>query len=182
MGSTKHEKSFIDYDKGYETNLIGLRGIIYFGAGLFLLIIVTFGLMLFLERFMENQAQDRDAQVVNPMTENLQKQDRLPPEPRLQAAPGFGVGDGNDRVNLELQASQSEYWEVEKRWKKIEEEGQRDPQTGAMVTLPIEEAKEKLLQQNVKAKTDEAAQKEFNDSRTFMSYSSAGRMATDKRR
>lgn len=182
MGSTKHEKSFVDYDKGYEENLIGMRGIIYFGVGLFLLIVVTFGLMLLLERAMEDQAKDRDAQIVNPMTENLPKQDRLPPEPRLQSAPGFGVGEGNDRVNFELQAPQSEYWELEKRWKKIEEEGQRDPQTGAVVTLPIEEAKEKLLQQNVKAKSGEAAQKEFDDSRKFISYSSAGRLASDKRK
>ncbi len=42
----KHEKTFVDFDKAYETNLIGLRGVIYFGVGLFLLIVVTFGLMI----------------------------------------------------------------------------------------------------------------------------------------
>ena len=46
----KHEKSFVDFDKPYEQNLIGLQGIIYFAVGLFLLIVITFGLMWALER------------------------------------------------------------------------------------------------------------------------------------
>jgi len=51
---TKHEKSFVDFDKTYETNVIGLRGIVYFGVGLFLLIVITFGLMLVLQNVMED--------------------------------------------------------------------------------------------------------------------------------
>lgn len=182
MGSTKHEKSFVNFDKAYETNTIGMRGIIYFGVGLLVLIVITFGLMWYLEKVMEDQAQATDAREKNLMMENLTKENRLPPEPRLQAAPGFGVGEGKDRVNLELKAPQSEYWELEKRWKKIEMEGHRDPNTGAVVTLPVEEAKQRLLQENVKVKSGAEAQKELEDSRTFMSYSSAGRMSSDKRR
>lgn len=182
MGSTKHERSFIDYDKGYETNFVGLRGIVYFGVGLFLLIVVTFGLMWFFESVLEDQAQERDAKERNPMMENVSKEERLPPEPRLQVAPGFGVGDGGDRVNFELQAPQSEYWELEKRWKKLEAEGERDPNSGNYVTLPVEEAKQRLLQENVKARSGAEAQNEFNNSRTMYSYSSAGRMESDVRR
>ena len=182
MGDTKHERSFVNYDKGYETNIVGLRGIVYFGVGLFLLIVVTFGLMLFLENVMENQAQERDAQDRNPMLENLPKDERLPPEPRLQAAPGFGVGEGKDRVNLELKAPQSEYWELQKQWQQMEREGQKDPNTGAVVTLPIEEAKQRLLQQNPKERADANSQKLMDESRMMYSYSSAGRMATDKRK
>ncbi|MGI8494657.1 MAG: hypothetical protein ACR2L1_05000 [Pyrinomonadaceae bacterium] len=182
MGSAKHEKTFNDFDKAYESNIIGMRGILYFGGGLLILIVITFGLMWYLEKVMEDQAQATDAREKNLMMENVTKEDRLPPEPRLQAAPGFGVGEGKDRVNLELQAPQSEYLEMEKRWNKIEMEGQHDPNTGAVVTLPIEEAKQRLLQENVKAKSGAEAQKELEDSRTFMSYSSAGRMSSDKRR
>lgn len=36
-----HEKSFVDYERPYETNIIGLRGVIYFAVGLFLLIVVS---------------------------------------------------------------------------------------------------------------------------------------------
>jgi hypothetical protein len=180
MGSTKHERTFVDYDKSYETNIIGLRGIIYFGIGIFLLIIVTFGLMSVLLNVMEDQAKEADERNPNPMV--MTKEESLPPEPRLQAAPGFGVGEGKDRVNMELKAPQSEYWELEKQWNKTWAEGQKDPNTGTVVTLPMEEAKKRLLQENVKARSGQDAGKAFEESRTFVSYSSAGRMASDKRR
>ena len=57
MGKTKHEKTFVDFDKPYEQNLIGMRGIIYFGIGLFLLIVVTFGLMWALQNELEDDAK-----------------------------------------------------------------------------------------------------------------------------
>lgn len=180
MGETKHEKSFINYDRAYETNIIGLRGIVYFGVGLFLLIVVTFGLMLVLQNQVEKIAQQDDAKNPNPMLENMRKDERLPPEPRLQAAPGFGVGEGADRANLELKAPQSEYWELEKRWNKEWNEGTKDAATGTVVTLPIAEAKKKLLEENMKAKAD--GQQSFDASRMFVSASSAGRTVADKRR
>lgn len=182
MGSTKHEKSFVNYDKAYETNIIGLRGIVYFGIGLFLLIVVTFGLMLLLQNAMQDQAVEAEKGDKNPMMENIGKADRLPPEPRLQAAPGFGVGEGKDRVNLELKAPQSEYWELEKRWEKEWANGQKDEKTGTVISLPIEEAKQKLLQENIKTRAGQDGQKAFDESRSIVSYSSAGRMASDKRR
>jgi hypothetical protein len=183
MGSTKHERSFVDYDKSYETNIIGLRGIVYFGIGVVLLIIITFGLMLVLQNVLEDQAKERDAQSRNPMLQGLKKEDRLPPEPRLQSAPGFGVGDvGKERINLELKAPQSELWALEKEWEKIWKEGQKDPQTGTVVTLPIEDAKRRLLEENVKARSGPEAMKTFEESRTRASYSSAGRLYSDKSR
>lgn len=180
MGETKREKSFVDYDKAYEKNIIGLGGVIYFAVGLVILVVVTFALMLLLQNVMEDQAQQRDKQEVNPMTENMKPADRLPPEPRLQAAPGFGVDGPDGRVNLELKAPQSEYNELRKEWEKQWAQGQKDAKTGTVISLPIEEAKQKLLQQNVKANAN--GQKEFNDSRSFYSYSSAGRLESDKRR
>ncbi len=61
-------------------------------------------------------------------------------------------------------------------------DGQRDPKTGTIITLPIEEAKKKLLEGNVKGATGADAQKAFDESRSIVSYSSAGRLASDKRR
>ena len=176
----KHEKTFVNYDKPYETNLIGLRGVIYFGVGLFLLVVVTFGLMWFLQNIMKEQALENDAKDKNPMTMN--EQERLPPEPRLQAAPGFGVDSPQGQINLELKASQSEYRELHQQWEKIWADGQKDPKTGTIISLPIEEAKKKLLEENVKAATGADAQKTFDESRSIVSYSSAGRLASDKRK
>jgi hypothetical protein len=179
MSAPKHEKSFVDYDRTYETNLIGLRGIIYFAVGLFLLIVVTFGLMFFLQNVMEDQARESKDNK-NPMMMN--DTERLPPEPRLQAAPGFGVDSERGRLNMELRAPQSEYWELERQWEEQWANGQKDPKTGTVITLGMEEAKKKFLEQTPKMPGGEQGQKALDESRSIVSYSSAGRTATDKRR
>ncbi len=66
MGSTKHEKSFVDFDQPYEQNTIGLKGIFYFGIGLFVLIVITFGLMWALLGVFEEDAKQNKASA-NPM-------------------------------------------------------------------------------------------------------------------
>lgn len=175
----KHEKTYIDFDKPYETNLIGLRGVIYFGVGLFLLIVITFGLMWFLLNIMEDQSIESKDQR-NPMT--MQPEERLPPEPRLQAAPGFGVESPQGFINLELKAPQSEYRELHQQWEKNWAQGQKDPKTGTVISLPIEESKNKLLEQSVKTGKSEAGQETLKESRSMVSYSSAGRLASDVRR
>ncbi len=176
---TKHEKSFVDFDRTYETNTIGLRGIIYFGVGLFLLIVITFGLMLVLQNVMEDQAAEtKDTK--SPMMMN--ERESLPPEPRLQAAPGFGMDSEQGRVNMELKAPQSEYREMERQWEKLWAEGQKDAKTGTVITMPIDEAKRKFLEENMKTPSGEQVEKLMDESRSIVSQSSAGRTATDKRR
>jgi hypothetical protein len=189
MGSTKHEKSFVDYDKAYEQNLIGLRGIIYFGVGLLLLIVVTFGLMWALQNVMEDQARESKSST-NPLMMN--EQERLPPEPRLQAAPGFKVDSENGPVNLELKAPQSEYWELRQQWETLWRNGQRDQKTGTVVTMPIDAAKEAFLQQNGQAPAQQPQQPQqqqakgqtteevLQKSRLKISDSSAGRMPSER--
>ncbi len=177
----KHENNFADFEKPYESNVIGLRGIIYFAIGLFLLIVITFGLMLFLQNIMEEQSvATKDARP--PMMMN--DQERLPPEPRLQAAPGFGVDTKQGRVNLELRASQSEYRNLQEQWATLWKDGQKDEKTGTTVTLPLEEAKQKFLEQNAgkPQPNAEQEQKTVRDSRSIVSLSSSGRTAADVRR
>ena len=179
MSAPKHEKSFVNFDRTYETNIIGLRGVVYFAIGLFLLIVITFGLMYFLLSVMEDRAiATKDEK--NPMA--MSDTERLPPEPRLQVAPGFNVESEQGQVNLELKAPQAEYWELERQWEKQWAEGQKDPKTGTVISLPMEEAKRKLLEQNVKTRGGEQTQKALEESRSMVSYSSAGRTATDTRR
>lgn len=179
--ATKHEKNFENYEKPYETNVIGLRGIIYFAVGLFLLVVITFGLMLFLQNVMEDQSiAEKD--VASPMMMN--ERERLPPEPRLQAAPGFGVESSQGRVNLELKAPQSEYRNLQEQWETMWKDGQKDAKTGTVVTMPIEEAKRKFLEQSAGKPQPNAQQKEevVRTSRSIVSLSSAGRTASDVRR
>lgn len=179
MGATRHEKSFVDFEKGYEQNIIGLKGIIYFAGGLFLLIVITFALMWSLLRVMRDQAEETKG-AVGPMV--MSEKESLPPEPRLQAAPGFGVESQDGRVNLELRAPQAEYRELRAQWDEILKKGEVDPKTGTQITMPIDEAIDRFVGQNPKAKSGEDAVKAFENSRLYVTDASAGRVASLKRR
>ena len=179
MGSTRHEKSFVDFEQPYEQNIIGLKGIIYFGVGLFLLIVITFGLMWALMDALEDNKRDEMQESQNPMA--LGDRDRIPPEPRLQVAPGFNVETAEGTQNLELRPPQAEYWELRKQWELDWKNGVRDTRTGVVTSMPIDQAKEAFLQQNANTNAAPEAQKLFEDSRTYFIDSSSGRMATLKR-
>ena len=180
MSSAKHGNSNnVAYDKGYEENVVGVRGIAYFGIGLLLLIVITFGLMWALMGVLEDNAKATKSSD-NPMA--MSEMEALPAEPRLQAAPGFGVEGPNGRVNLELAAPQSEWWELEKQYRQIWEQGMKDPASGAVSALPIEKAKEAFLSQQVKAKSGPEAEKLYEESKLRFSDASSGRAATDRKR
>jgi hypothetical protein len=179
MGSTRHEKSFVDFEQPYEQNVVGLRGIVYFGIGLFILIVITFGLMWALLGVLTDQAA-QNADPNHPLM--MSDRERLPPEPRLQLAPGFGADTSEGRVNLELLAPQAEYRELRRDWDHILENGLKDPKTGVVSVMPIETAKEKFLGQNVKARSGPEAEKLLQDSRANFSDSSSGRLASERQR
>ena len=172
----------IDPNQPYESNVIGFRGIIYFGLGLFLLIVVTFGLMwVFQFAVLEEQAiaDDKKSEKENPFT--MSDDERLPPEPRLQGAPGFGVENKGGRIPLELRESQAEYRELMKQWERTWKEGEKDANTKTIISLSIEDAKEKLLKGNsIKTRSDEEGKKALDSADLSVSASSAGRLASEK--
>jgi hypothetical protein len=167
----KHKKTTVNLDSPYEANTIGMSGIMYFSGGLFLLIVVTFGLMWFMLGVMEKDAVASKSSD-NPL--ELTKEEALPPEPRLQAAPGFGVETKNGFKKLELGAPQAEYRELLSQWNELWKNGSKDDKTGTVISLPIEEAKRKLLAQSAGSPEKQGA----DDSRMMMSDSSAGRTAS----
>ena len=179
MGSTKHEKSFVDFEMPYEQNIIGFKGIVYFAVGLLLLILITFGLMWAMLGVFEDQAKI-DKASDNPMA--VSEKDRLPVEPRIQGAPGFGVDGPNGRVNMELGAPQAEWRELHKQYLDVWANGKVDKATGAVTALKIDDAKAILLQRNVKAKSGADAEKLFAESKLRFSDASSGRVATDRKR
>jgi hypothetical protein len=180
MASKKHSNEIADLNKAYEENEIGLKGILGFGIGLFLLIVVTFGLMWALFYKLTQYHADEQEANRNPMA--LSEMQRLPPEPRLQEAPGFGVDTARGRVNLELSSPQSEFHVLRDEWNEILKHGEKDPKTGTTVIMPIDEAKQKLLEQNVKAQNNAQAERFWEESRTYFTDQSAGRMASERRR
>ena len=178
MTSRNEERPAEYYEKAYEENDVRLTGILYFGGGLVLLIVITFGLMWALLGVMEQQMSDKKDAGPMAMTD----EERLPPEPRLQLAPGFGVDGPDGRVNLELTAPSSEYQEMRREWDRKIEKGLVDPATGAISALPIDVAKEKFLEESVKAKNGADGENALTSARMFISDSSAGRLASEKRR
>lgn len=175
----RNDYSAADFDKPYEPNDVRIKGIVYFGVGLVILVIVTFALMWSLLNVMRDQAQE-SKETTGPMV--LSERESLPPEPRLQAAPGFGVDSPDGRVNMELGPPQAEYRELRRQWDEVIKSGRTDHATGMMITMPIATAKDKLLQENVKARSGADAEEFLNQSRMIVSDSSAGRVASEKHR
>jgi len=176
---SKHESTIEELDKAYEPNAIGLKGIVGFAIGLFILIVVTFGLMKLLNGVLEQNAVETFGPR-SPMA--MSDKEQLPPEPRLQGAPGFGVESPHGRVNMELGVPQAEWRELIKQWDEVRKHGNKDARTGAMTSMPITEAKAMVLGQNLKAKSGADADKLSIESRKYISDASSGRVASATRR
>lgn len=183
MANTNHGSTTTG-GKTYEKNLIGLKGIVFFGIGLFILIVVSFALMWAFQVVLEENKAAIDAEQKQPLA--LVGDERLPPEPRLQGAPGFGVDGPDGRVNLELTIPQAEYRELEKIWNGWLRDGKRDKNNPDLViSKPIEESKAELLKMHEqKSLSREGALTEgaIDESTSFYSYASAGRLRVDKRK
>lgn len=174
-------KDEYEYAGAYEKDHIELKGIAYFTIGLFIMVVVTFGLMWLLQSAMEEQAKATYEKEKSPMA--MSERENLPPEPRLQAAPGFEVREESGKtVNLELREPQAEYRELTKEWEKVWREGRKDPNTGTVITLPIEEAKKRVLQDNaIKTRPADQAAEALKHAQQIPMYSSAGRTTEIRR-
>jgi hypothetical protein len=180
MASKKHTNDVTELSKAYEENEIRLKGIVGFGIGLFFLIVITFGLMAALLHKLSQFHEDEQKATANPM--GMSDKERLPPEPRLQLAPGFGVDSEQGRVNLELGAPADEYRELHAQWVDLWEHGQKDAKSGTVTVMPIDEAKDKLVESKPKAKADPQAEEYWKESRSYVSDASSGRVAGERRR
>ena len=160
----------------HEASDVNVRAIIQFTVGLLIAMVLVAVLMRLMYNIFEERERKQELKApAGPMA--LTDKERLPPEPRLQSAPGFGVttADGG-RKSLELQAPQAEYRELSQEWARQLKEGAKDPQTGATVALPIEQAIKQVVQQGLPARGAAAGQKSYVETMQMPSYSSSGRM------
>ena len=125
-------------DVAHEASDVNVKALLQFTVGLFIFCVLSAGLMWLLFRVLQDRAERLEPP---PAPMALSGEERLPPEPRLQGAPGFGA----EGRNLELMEPQAEMKVVRERWNEILERGAIDPQTGTRTAIPIEEAKRKLL-------------------------------------
>jgi hypothetical protein len=130
-------------DVTHEASDVSVSGIAKFVLGLTVLGVVVFVLMWGLFRFLDTQEETKEPQP-GPMA--MSPQERLPPEPRLQAAKGFGVRlENGELVNLENKEPEAEYHVLREQWErdlKCPREQELNVLPGC---VPIDQAMEKVI-------------------------------------
>ena len=127
----------------HETSDINVRGVLAF---VLILTVATAAVsvgMWFLFRIFDRQ-EARQEPKRGPMAVTS-KEERLPPKPRLQAAPGFQaeLPDGRNE-GLELKAPQAEYQVLKKYWDQALN-GELKDQSGNPIGMPINQAMEQIV-------------------------------------
>ena len=161
----------------HEYSDISVGGVLTFMATLTIAtIVISIGMWLLFDYF---NAQAEKETKPGPMA--LTKQERLPPEPRLQAAPGFALTlENGERVNLELHRPQDEYQVVRAQWEKTLHEGAKDS-SGNTVGMSIDQAIKNVVSAGLPARVTTATAGNLDDySFNLPTAASSGR-ATEKR-
>lgn len=132
-------------DVTHEMSDVNVPGILKFVVALVVMTVAVYGLMWLLFVFLNTQEVRKEAEAPpGPMA--MSEQENLPPEPRLQAARGFGVKlENGEWVNLEKREPQAEYRVLREQWESVLKEGPKD-KSGNPVGLPIEQAMKKVLE------------------------------------
>ncbi len=101
-------------DVTHEASDVSVSGIVKFVVGLTVFAVVVSVLMWGLFIFLNAQEERKESQP-GPMA--MSKEERLPPEPRLQSAPGFGVKMENGQwVPLENREPEAEFRVLREQW------------------------------------------------------------------
>jgi hypothetical protein len=130
-------------DVTHEASDVSVGGILKFVVGLTVFAVVVHLLMWGMFRFLNSQEEGKEPPQ-GPMA--MTEQERRPPDPKLQAAPGFGVKLENGQwVPLENREPQAEYRVLREQWDQTLNEGGRD-HSGKIVGLPIDQAMQKVLE------------------------------------
>jgi hypothetical protein len=126
----------------HETSDVSVHGVLLFVVILTLATgAVSFGMWGLFNYFAAQEAKEPTR---GPMA-LTDKELRLPPEPRLQSAPGFRVTlEDGTKVKLERTIPQAEYRELRKQWDENLNTGLKDSK-GNVVGMPIKDAMEKIV-------------------------------------
>ena len=125
----------------HETSDISVKGVMMFVIVLSVSIaIVSGGVWIMFRYFNAEEAKEPQP---GPMA--LQKNERLPPEPRLQTAPGFAATlENGQRVDLARREPQAEYRVLREQWQK-ELLGELKDQSGNPTSMPIDQAMKQVV-------------------------------------
>jgi hypothetical protein len=102
-------------DVTHEASDVSVSGVLKFVIALSVLGVAVFVLMWAMFRFFYAQAEKEP----NPGPMAMKPEERLPPDPRLQAAKGFGVKlESGEWVNLETREPEAEYRVLLEQWER----------------------------------------------------------------
>ena len=137
-------------DVMHEESDVNVRGVGAFVGILFAGLIIMAALMVGLYKGFERFAEYQDKRiVVSPMART--EAERLPPAPRLQAAPGF-VSRDDPTQSFALKEPAAEWNALREKWEyELSNSGPVDPNTQAR-RIPIKEAMQMILDRNLPAR------------------------------
>lgn len=131
-------------DVVHETSDVNVPALLKFVLALTIMTVVVYFLMLFLFNVL-NKQEARNEPPAGPMA--MTEKESLPPEPRLQAAPGFAEDLTKAVADPHPEAPKNPLWEIRvlrEQWERTLKEGLKD-QSGKPVGIPIEEAMQKVV-------------------------------------
>jgi len=159
----------------HETSDINVNGVLTFVVALTVLTVAVYIGMILLF----NQFKGQAASEVQPGPMALRtKEERLPPGPRLQAAPGFGVTrEDGTKVDLERKPPSAEFQVVNEQWLR-ELNGEFKDASGNPSSLPIDDAIKRVVAGDVlNARTKEAPNKLQDYAISMPTAASSGRVS-----
>src|ERR1043166_4888844 len=132
-------------DVTHEASDVNISGIVRFVIALTVLCAFVFLLMGGMFRFLYAQETEKEPPA-GPMA--MTEEERLPPEPRLQAARGFEVKlENGEVVKLEKREPEAEYRVLREQWEQRLNCHSGDESSGPSPNcVPIEQAMKKLLE------------------------------------
>lgn len=134
-------------DVTHEMSDVNVPALLKFVVGLTVMTIAVYLLMWLLFGFFNAQeTKNESASPPGPMA--MSEQESLPPEPRLQTAPGFGVKlEDGQWITLEKREPQAEYHVLREQWARQLKCDDRDLVEGRPVAcLPVDVAIQRLVE------------------------------------
>src|SRR6185436_14037487 len=113
-------------DVTHETSDVNVPALLKFVLALTIMMVVSFGLMLFLFNILNSQETKKEPPA-GPMA--MTEQESLPPEPRLQSAPGFAADLSKSVGATDPQKPKDPLWEIRvlrEQWHRDLSEGAKD--------------------------------------------------------
>ena len=153
-------------DVTHEMSDVNVAAILKFLGGLTVMTIAVYLLMWGMFRMLYSREETKEPQA-SPLA--MTSKERLPPEPRLQSAPGFAEGlekEAGAKEGSESAGSatpKDPLWEINllrEHWTAILDQGVKD-QSGKVVVLPINDAKKELLRQGLPVRANATGESDF---------------------